>query len=245
MTETQTPYGRLLVGTKDELFHAAASLAEEQARKVAGRFSWALTGGSTPADWYRWAVTSHALGADLLGRAVFTVSDERHVPLASDQSNFGNAERQLLEPLHVGVGQKRPWPTQLPPAEAACVYAEQWAGEFGPTKTYDVCFLGMGDDAHTASLFPGSPLLTTPGQRLFEAVEVPGKGWRLTVSAEGLKACGRVLVMTLGAGKAAALRRVMQDPYNPVQTPSQILKGCAERVVWLVDEVAADQLSLA
>ena len=242
MTEQTTSYGRLIVADKDRLFAKAAQLAAEQASRVQNRFTWALTGGGTPGEWYRWVVASNALTSDLLGRAIFTVSDERHVPLSSDQSNFGNAERQLLEPLKVGSGQRRPWPTELPPADAARTYATAWAGEFGRGRAYDICFLGMGDDAHTASLFPGSALLGTPGDRLFEAIEVPGKGWRLTVTPAGLKTCGLIVVMTLGANKAPALRRILRGEHDPLQAPAQILKASAERVVWLVDPAAAGEL---
>jgi 6-phosphogluconolactonase len=243
MTEKSTPYGRLFVGAKDELFAKSVLLAiEQQQTKRATRFTWALTGGSTPAEWYKWAVTSRAIPSEMLGRAVFTVSDERHVPLASDQSNFGNAERQFLDPLQVGTGQRRPWPTSLPPAEAAAKYASDWAAEFGSGRGYDLCFLGMGDDAHTASLFPGSPLLNSKSTRVFEAVEVPGKGWRLTITPHGLNACGLIVVMTLGAGKAAALKKIMTGAYDPTSAPSQILKSCAPKVVWLVDAAAASAL---
>jgi 6-phosphogluconolactonase len=244
MNQRTTAYGQLIVGSKEELFQKAVSIAAEQqsAKAPGGRFTWALTGGSTPAEWYRWCVTQRAIPQAVLDAAVFTVSDERTVPLASDQSNFGNADRQLLTPLSVGAGQKRPWPVELSPADAAAKYGDAWANEFGAGAAFDVCFLGMGDDAHTASIFPGSALLEAKAQRTFEAIEVPGKGWRLTITPEGLRACGRIVVMTLGAGKADALARVFTGAYNPATAPSQILKTCAERVIWLVDAAAAAKL---
>jgi 6-phosphogluconolactonase len=91
-------------------------------------------------------------------------------------------------------------------------------------------------------LFPGTPLLRDDGGLLFGAQEVPGKGWRLTITPTGLRACGLVVVMALGAGKAEALQRVLRGPSDPINVPSQILKTCAERVVWLVDEAAAARL---
>lgn len=244
MTEKLTPYGRLVVGSKDELFARAVALVAAQANRVSGpRFSWALTGGSTPADWYRWCVAQHALPQELLNRADFTVSDERPVPLTSDQSNFGNADRQLLTPLGITAAQHVPWPVELAPDEAAANYARAWSLRFGAGRTYDVCFLGMGDDAHTASWFPNSPLLGTKTSELFQAIDVPGKGWRLTITPAGLATCGLVVVMTLGAAKTAALARVMSGPYDPVAAPAQILKTCADRVVWLVDGAAAGSLA--
>ncbi len=235
-----TPYGRVMVGSKEEIFAQAIVLAAEAARKIAEpRVTWALTGGSTPQEWYKWCVSKNALPGDVVSRSDFTVSDERCVPLASDQSNFGHAARQLLEPMNVPREQWVPWPVELPPTEAAASYAGKWAARAGVSPTYDICFLGMGDDAHTASIFPGSPLLQETSAKLFTAIEVPGKGWRLTITPAGLAACGLIVVMTLGSAKHAALSRVMTGPYDPTSTPAQLLKASGGRVVWLVDESAA------
>jgi 6-phosphogluconolactonase len=242
-TEKSTDYGRLIVGKREELFAYAVELAVGQQGK-AGRktFSWALTGGSTPQEWYRWCVASQAFPGKLLQETHFTVSDERVVPLHSDQSNFGNAERQFFTPLQVPVEHRHAWPVALLPAEAASAYAREWHDRAGADVAYDVCFLGMGDDGHTASIFPGSPLLKGNGHRLFAAVEVPGKGWRLTITPEGLGACGLIVVMTLGAAKAAMLKRVLTGPLDPVRTPIQLLRSCSHRVVWLTDVAAAAEL---
>ena len=129
-----------------------------------------------------------------------------------------------------------------PVAEAAEAYRRTMLILAGPARAYDVCFLGMGDDCHTASLFPGTPLLADDGGLSFGGQEVPGKGWRLTITPTGLRQCGLIVVMTLGAGKAEALHRVMRGPYDPNNVPSQILKSWADRVVWLVDEAAAARL---
>ena len=127
----------------------------------------------------------------------------------------------------------------------------------GPGRAYDVCMLGLGDDAHTASFFPGSPLLadaTDPAadvlpareaEEWFAAIATADKGWRLTVTPAGLRACGLVVVMTFGAAKAPALRRVFHGAYEPTTTPAQILRACAARVVWLVDPAAAAGLETA
>ncbi|HEY0945483.1 MAG TPA: 6-phosphogluconolactonase [Opitutaceae bacterium] len=240
MRELATDYGRLIVGTQEELFARAIALAAAQ--KPRASFTWALTGGSTPAAWYRWCAATKALTPELLAGTHFTVSDERHVPLTSDQSNFGNAERALLAPLGVPVEQRHPWRVDRPVPEAAEAYRATMQTLAGPGRAYDVCFLGMGDDCHTASLFPGTPLLRDDGGLLFAGQEVAGKGWRLTITPTGLRACGTIIVMALGAGKTEALHRVMRGPFNPLEAPSQILRYSADRVVWLVDEAAAAKL---
>ncbi|MBK9991224.1 MAG: 6-phosphogluconolactonase [Verrucomicrobia bacterium] len=242
-TEKTTDYGRLIVGTREELFATAVDLAAAQQTKSAKNiFTWALTGGSTPQEWYRWCVTNRSIPDKLAQTAHFTVSDERVVPLHSEQSNFGNAERQLLTPLKVSTEQRHAWPVGVLPGEAASTYAREWHGRVGAGKTYNVCFLGMGDDGHTASIFPGSPLLSDGDSRLFAAVEIPGKGWRLTITPAGLGACDLVVVMTLGANKAAMLKRVLTGPHEPTVTPIQILRTTHHRVIWLADAAAAAKL---
>jgi 6-phosphogluconolactonase len=232
-----TAFGQFIVGTREELFAEAARLGAATCAKPGS--SWALTGGSTPLEWYRWVVAAGAIPTEVARQTHFTVSDERFVPLADKQSNFGNATNLLFDPLEVPAEHRHPWPVGLAPEAAAPAYADTWAATFGAGRAYDVCFLGMGDDAHTASWFPGSPLLTDDGARLFAGIDVPGKGFRLTITPTGLRACGQVIVMTLGAAKAPALRRVLSELYRPTALPSQILRTLAAKVTWLVDEAAA------
>jgi 6-phosphogluconolactonase len=253
MTEKTTDYGRLCIGEKEELFARAVALtAAQQARATSKNFTLALTGGSTPLEWYDWCVRTHAFPPALLAATHFTVSDERHVPLVSEESNFGHAMRRLLDPLAVPSGQRHPWPVRLSPSEAAEAYRRAWSALVGPGRAYDVCFLGMGDDAHTASIFPGSPLLSDVALSLSNGAKADvaelfvsldtSKGPRLTITPAGLRACDLIIIKTLGAAKAPALKRIFSGPYDPLKTPAQILKTCADRVVWLVDQAAAKDL---
>lgn len=232
-------YGTVCVGTPEELFAELARLGTAAWQAAApGTFGWALTGGSTPKAWYRWAVASRALPAALPASTRWFVGDERHVPLASDESNFGNATRLLLDPLAVPASQRHPWPVDLEPAAAASTFAETCAAVCGPGRGFDLCVLGLGDDAHTASLFPGSPLLDTAGEALFAAVAVPGKGWRLTLTPAGLAACGRIVVHATGPAKAAAIRRVFAGDEPASAVPAKVLRPLAARTTWLLDPAA-------
>lgn len=243
MKELQTEYGRLLIGEKTELFAEAVRLAvAHKAASASRNFTWAFTGGSTPQAWYRWAAETDAIPADLLASAHFTVSDERCVLLSSDESNFGNAERALLAPKSVPVEHRHPWVVAYEPEQAAEAYRRTMLLLNPPGRAYDVCFLGLGDDAHTASFFPGSAFLEHDGGVFFAAINTPQKGWRLTITPSGLRACGLIVVMTLGAGKAEALRRVLQGDDAVLDAPAKVLRTCADRVVWLVDPAAASGL---
>ena len=241
MKELSSSYGRVFIGAKEDCFRSAVFLAEGQRGRnpLAKHFTWALTGGGTPKEWYQWCVEKDALSPAAMATAHWFVSDERYVRIDSHESNFGNADRLLLKPLGVPPERKHPWSTNVPPAISAVEFGRMGAPWFGRDRTFDVCFLGMGDDCHTASLFPGSPLLKSDGGQFFAAIDVPGKGWRLTITPSGLKAAGLVVVMALGASKAEALHRVLAGEFDPVNVPSQILKTCAQNVVWLVDDAAA------
>ncbi len=243
MREFVNPYGRVVVDARDALFARAARLiAAEQAKKRPGAFTVALSGGSTPKDWFGWLVARRGLSPEVLAGAHFTVSDERIVPLSSDDSNFGNAQRLLFEPLKIPADRCHAWPVDLPPADAADAYAATLGGLTASRESYGVCMLGVGDDAHTASFFPEGQLLENDGGIPFAAVNTPQRGWRLTITPTGLRTCGLIVVMALGAGKASALRRVMlgQEEWNAV--PAKILATASDRVVWLIDELAAAQL---
>ncbi len=239
-----TDSGQIIVDTKENLFARLVSLAENQSlRAPAARpFVWAFTGGSTPQDFYRWAAAGNKLSHALQSRAAYTVSDERHVPLTDAQSNFGYADRLLLAPLNTAPARKLPWPVELAPAEAAQRYTRPMTDLVGPHAAYDLCCVGMGDDAHTLSIFPGSPLLNTDHGQRFAAVEVPGKGMRLTLTPTGLARCGHIVVMALGAAKAPVLKRVLRGPLNLAENPIQLLRAHAARVTWLVDAAAASEL---
>jgi 6-phosphogluconolactonase len=166
-------------------------------------------------------------------------SDERHVPLASADSNFGNADRELFQPLGVSPAMTIPWPVEFPPLPCASAFNRTWNTRFGAKQGFDVCFLGMGDDGHTASLFPGCPLIGAGVPENFAAVEWPGRGWRLTITEAGLARCARVVVITNGVAKNAALKAILRGPYDPKHHPSQVHRAYAARVTWLVDEAAA------
>lgn len=245
MRESKTEFGHFCVGEKETLFEKALFLVREQKQaSLPHAFSWALTGGSTPAAFYRYCIEKEELGSSLIAETVWTTSDERCVSHQSEESNFGNADRQLLTPAGVRTEDKLPWPTELSPVEAAEKYTRDWSVRMGEDCSYDMCFLGMGDDCHTASIFPGSPLVSDPIDGLFAAVEVLGKGWRLTVTPMGLEKAKRIVVMALGSGKTKALKEVFEGGYDPRNKPIQLLKNCAARVWWLVDEAAAKDLRL-
>jgi len=239
MRQIASDYGTLRVGDLNETFRAMVDVLRSAQVGSNKPITVGLSGGSTPKAFYQWAVREKALPESVWKNCLWLTSDERQVPASSDDSNFGNADRMLLTPLGVPAAAKLPWPVDLPPAACAAAFNKMWSARFGATTGFDVCFLGMGEDGHTASLFPGCPLIGSGLTDNFAAVEWPGRGWRLTITEAGLTRCARVVVLANGAGKAAILKDVLQGPFDPKKLPSQIHRAYADRVTWLIDEAAA------
>ncbi|MGA0132987.1 MAG: 6-phosphogluconolactonase [Opitutales bacterium] len=233
MPDIATPAGTVRVLAREAAF--AELLDRLETRAARGGFTAGLSGGSTPKAFYAWAAAGRRLSPPLLARADWHVSDERCVPLGSDESNFGHAARGLLDPLGVPPARRFPWPTELPPVEAAVRYASSRH----PGSGFDVCVLGLGDDAHVASLWPGCPLIGVADGPLFAATEWPGRGWRLTITRAGLARCGEIVVLVNGASKASALRAVCHGPADFAGFPGQVLRELSSRVTWLADPEAA------
>ncbi len=236
MSDIATSAGTVRVLTREESFAELARRINELAS--GGPASVGLSGGSTPKAFYAWAVRTGALTAQTLARIDWHVSDERCVPLSSDDSNFGHAIRGMLDALGVPAARRFPWPVELAPAEAAAAYESAWARR-SPTKAFDLCVLGLGDDSHIASLWPQCPLIGHKAGPRFVATEWPGRGWRLTITEAGLAQCGAIVVLVGGAGKAPALREIACGAYEPKRHPGQVLREHAPRVTWLADQEAA------
>ena len=241
MKQFNTPLGAVQVLAKEDICPALFREIESLPDLDTHTFRIGLSGGSTPKAFYNWALENSGLSG-VLNRSssiLWGCSDERHVDLEDQESNFGNAQRMMLDPLGVPEGNYRPWPVYCKPLEAAERYNRLFEEELPDHPTFDLCFLGVGDDCHTASLFPESPILANEPDESFAAVEVPGKGWRLTITPKGLQNCTQIVVSVTGAGKAKAIQEVFNEPVNTAQRPIQILASMHTQVIWLMDEEAA------
>jgi len=243
MKQCGTAYGTLHIGTQEEIFRKATEmlLIEASKRSIA---AIGLPGGTTPHQWYQWVIKNGALSASALDRICWLTSDERHVPQESDQSNFGNAARRFLDPIGVPETRRMPWPTQVDPYSASIVFNRRWNERFGEQRCFDLCFMGLGKDGRIASIYPESPFRGIEPKTNFGSVEVPGKGWWLTVTELGLRRCGHIVITVSGASKNEALRRVFESPFDTSKHPAHLLRESSENVTWLLDEEAAAGLDL-
>ena len=145
MSDIATSAGTVRVLTREESFAELARRINDLAAR--GPASVGLSGGSTPKAFYAWVVRTGALTAEAIDRIDWHVSDERCVPLASDDSNFGHAIRGMLDALGVPAARRFSWPVELAPADAAAAYEAAWARR-SPAKAFDLCVLGLGDGNH-------------------------------------------------------------------------------------------------
>jgi len=189
---------------------ATAAVAER------GLFTVALAGGSTPAGLYR-LLAEPAWAAQVdWGRTLVFFGDERCVPPDHPWSNYRAARETLLQAVPLPPGNIYRMAGELPPVDAAAAYASALRRAFGlrgaGRPIFDLILLGMGDDGHTASLFPGMPALAER-RRLVAATDVPGYVQpavaRITLTFPVLNAAHHVLFLVAGASKAAKVRAVL------------------------------------
>jgi len=220
---------------------AAAWLLEHIQEAVAtkGWAALALSGGATPKPLYRLLAEPDQAELWPWERVRLFWADERCVPPDDPQSNYNMTCRTLLDHLP-----RRPEVFRMRGEDEPHAAAEAYAAllkRHAPSGL-DVLLLGMGEDGHTASLFPGSAAASET-VRSVVAAHVPKAGWRLTLTPAAMRAARRVLLLVTGAGKAEVLAEVLTGPLAPVRYPAQLLRGHAG-AVWMVDEAAASRLGV-
>lgn len=250
MRATQTrvevvPSADALARTAAELLIAAAAAAIA----TSGRFTVALAGGSTPKSLYELLATDpYSARVDWPRVEVFW-SDERCVPPDGPESNWRMARATLLDHVPVPRENVHRIRGEDDPAGAATAYERELqrvfrspAGPPAAAPRFDLVLLGMGENGHTASLFPRSSAVRESERWVLEQCVAELSSWRVTFTPVLINAAAEVLFLVSGGGKAATLRRVIEGPYQPSVLPAQIVaprNGCLR---WLVDAAAAAEL---
>lgn len=231
----------------------SAAVAMECARRIIaqgnallarqGRFSVALAGGSTPKAVYEVLATPDNQSKLDWSRVDVWFGDERCVPPDHADSNFRMAEHALLSKLlnkpviHRMVGENDP-------NDGAKKYGQDLKAAYGDAGL-DLVLLGMGDDGHTASLFPGTPALDETGHRCvaqFVEKSTTGRSWRITLTAPFINRSRSVIVCVTGAGKADRIVEVLTGPHDPKRLPIQLIRPDGGTMTWLLDRAAAARL---
>jgi len=226
------------VATADALVAAAA-----EAIAARGRFLLVLSGGSTPKALYELLATpAYAPRIDWSRTHVFW-GDERCVPPDDRSSNYRMAREALLDRVPISPEAIHRLRGEDQPAAAAAAYEETLRGVFGAgPPRFDVVLLGMGDNGHTASLFPHLKAVRETSRWVMAEYVGEVSMWRLTLTPPALNAAAHVLFVVVGADKAAMLKRVLEGPQDIDLLPAQVIAPTDGALTWMVDSAATAKL---
>ncbi len=229
-----------------DLAHRAADLFATLAGRAIGangRFSVALSGGETPRTLFGLLASPDYAGRIDWANVHLYWGDERHVPPDDAASNYGMTRQVLLDRVPLPPANVHRIQGELPAEEAAQRYEQELRSSFGlgpgELPRLDLVLLGMGDDGHTASLFPGVALPSEP-DHLVAAPWVPKfNAFRITLMPRVLNNAAIVAFLVAGAGKAGRLHEVIEGPPQPDNLPAQRIAPSHGSLLWLVDRAAA------
>lgn len=212
-----------------------------EAIKERGQFSVALSGGQTPSSIYQ--QLSKPIHRDALdwSKVLFFWSDERSTPPTSPESNYYSAFKAGLETLPLKKENIFRMIAEVNIEENALSY-DNLIRQKIPSLQFDLIMLGMGEDGHTASLFPLTHGLHTR-DRLAIANYIPQKHtWRMTMTFECIHMARIICIYALGAKKESMVSKVLLGPYEPDQYPVQRIGTPTHKALWILDQAASEQL---
>jgi 6-phosphogluconolactonase len=231
----------------DELAEVAArefATRAEGAINALGRFAVVLAGGSTPNATYEALARDYSGELDWGSVHVF-FGDERSVPPDHEDSNYRMAHEVLLS--RVPVGSVHRMRGELPPAEAAAAYEEELREFFGPegVPAFDLILLGLGEDGHTASLFPETSALDVTDRWVVANPVLKLEATRLTLTVPAINAARAVTFLVAGEGKAEALKEILEGETDPRAYPAKFIRPESGDLTWMVDRAAASLMDRA
>ncbi len=241
-----------VLATAADLFHAAAEEFVGAARTAIGaqgRFTVALSGGSTPKALYSLLASNYA---DFIWNRVFLFfGDERHVPPTDPESNYRMVEESLLTKIAIPAENVFRVPAENPDASAAAADYEAQIRRFFEIKSgefprFDLILLGMGPDGHTASLFPDSAALDEQSRLVVANWVAKFNTHRITFTFPVLNHAAEVMFLASGADKAEMLHQVLEGEFegkNAPPLPSQRVQPADGKLLWMLDEAAASKLT--
>lgn len=236
--------------TPQELFAVAAEEvvhATKEAVEARGRFTIALSGGSTPKSMFNLLATNARTSLPW-DRMFFFWGDERHVAPTDVDSNYRMANEAMLSKVPVPAGNVFRIPTENPDAAAAAEAYEQTLRKFfalepGAFPRFDLILLGLGPDGHTASLFPGTAALQEKSRLVVANWVEKLKTSRLSFTFPVLNAAACVAFLVSGTDKAPALHSVLESDAPGEQYPAKLVHPVDGKLIWLIDRAAASELT--
>lgn len=231
---------------EDEVLNALANyFVETAASSIAshGQFSVALSGGNSPKKLYELLASSSFKDKVEWNKVHFFFGDERYVPHTDPQSNYLMAKKALFEPLGLSFKQIFPVDTSVSPEEAAKKYTTDINYYFAGTEVrFDLILLGLGDNSHTASLFPQTGVLHDTTVSVKDVFLEDQKVYRITMTAPLINQAHHIAFLVYGEGKAVAVHHVIEDKRDIEIYPAQLIKSQGTDLQWFLDTGAASKL---
>jgi 6-phosphogluconolactonase len=237
-----------VLATAADLFHAAAEEFVSVGRTAIGaqgRFTVALSGGSTPKALYSLLASNYA---DFAWNRVFLFfGDERHVPTTDPESNYKMVNESLLTKIAIPAANVFRVAAENPDADAAASEYEKQLRQFfelkpGESPRFDLILLGLGPDGHTASLFPDSKALDEPSHLVVANWVAKFNTHRITLTFPVLNQAAEVMFMACGADKADMVHQILEGK-NTQPFPAQRIQPSNGKLLWMLDELAAAKLT--
>jgi 6-phosphogluconolactonase len=229
--------------TIDDLNIAAAKFIVDIANKAIaekGKFIISFSGGQTPVKLYSILAEQPFRAQIDWGKTFIFWGDERCVPIDDERNNAHQAKITLLDKVNIPPSNVHPIPVDLTPAEAAGNYEKEIKDFFGQEPLqFDLILLGLGENGHTASLFPGAKILNEKAEGVREVYVEEEKMFRITMTAPLINQAHHILYLVAGKNKAEILENAMWLPYQPEKYPVQLIKPVHGDLRWFADSSAA------
>jgi 6-phosphogluconolactonase len=220
--------------------------AARQAVKARSRFCVALSGGNSPRKTYE-LLAHHPYSRRVPWKETHVFwGDERFVPQKSPLSNAGMALSALLRRVPIPPNQVHPMPVDLPPKQAADKYEKVLRRFFGSrAPRFDLILLGLGENGHTASLFPHSDVLRVKKRWVASVYSPEQKVFRLTLTAPLINQARQVVFLVFGTEKTETVYRVLEGRRRPSEYPAQLIRPKNGRLFWFLDKNSAARMLIA
>ncbi len=207
------------------------------------RFTWALTGGSSPKILYDLLSQPPFRERIAWEKLHFFWGDERAVPFDDERNNAKMCFDHLLNRVPVKNDQVHTMRTDMDPMDSAREYEKILRKYFDDNgNSFDLVLNGMGEDGHTLSLFPGTAVIHEEKAWVKSFYLEAQAMFRITLTAPIVNRASRIVFLTFGSAKAHALYQVIRGPHNPELYPSQIINPIQGELHWFVDDAAAEEL---
>lgn len=233
--------------TVDELLPAVADFFATTAQTAIlsrGEFNVALSGGTSPLKLYELLASPDFRARIDWHKVNFFFGDERYVPKTSPENNAYMVKKALFDPLHISASKIFSVDTTLPPHQAARNYSGEVFDHFEDGEVrFDLILLGLGANAHTASLFPYTSVLDEKFATI-KAVYVDQQiGYRITMTAPLINQARHIAFLVFGEAKHNAVFHVLEGTAEHGKYPAQLIQPAEGDLQWFMDEAAASKLT--